>query len=567
MSDKRLKVVLCWHMHQPQYCDTASGQYLLPWTYLHAMKDYIDMADILEKHDEAKAVVNFAPILLEQIADYAEQLNGFIEHGHAIRDPLLAALASPILPNHDQQKLDLIRQCTRANEKHLVLPNEKYRRLVNIAKKIEADPEILYYLSDQYITDILIWYHLVWIAETAHRGEPIIAELVAKGSDYNLHDRQQLLKVISGLINSVIPRYKKLDEQGQIELSMNPYAHPIIPLLIDFSSTYDAMPDTDMPGARQYPNGEERARWHVEHGLKIFEKHFGFKPKGCWPSEGAVSTATLDLLGEYNLDWAATGEAVLRSSMHQLNRTDEMDHANGLHKPYQVSDSNVACFFRDDGLSDLIGFTYSDWHGDDAVANFIGHIESIAKSCDDPEQHVVSIIMDGENAWEHYPNNGYYFLNALYEKLSEHPDLELTTFSESLSSNLQPQKIDSLMAGSWVYGSFSTWIGDKDKNRAWDMLIEAKRAYDVVMASKHLGEADRQAATEQLALCEGSDWFWWFGDYNPAEAVSDFEHLFRLHLAHLYGILGVEAPESLSHVFTHGHGDPEGGGAMRRGHE
>ena len=558
MSDKRLKVVLCWHMHQPQYKDSASGQYLLPWTYLHAMKDYIDMVAILEKQPNAKAVVNFAPVLLEQINDYAEQLKGFIEHGSVIHDPLLAALASPTLPNHSQQKIDLIGQCIRANEKHLILPNDKYHQLVEIAKQIDKQPGVLRYLSDQYLVDILVWYHLVWMAETVHRNEPLIAELVEKGQDYTLHDRQALLKLMSTLISGVIPRYRKLAESGQIELSMNPYAHPIIPLLIDLDSTFEAMPDADMPSARQYPNGEQRARWHIEHGMAVFEKFFGFKPRGCWPSEGAVSTDTLRLLDNYNLQWAATGEAVLRNSMQQHNE---------IHKPYRVADSSVACFFRDDGLSDLIGFTYSDWHADDAVANLINHIENIAQSCDDPDQQLVSIIMDGENAWEHYPNNGYYFLTALYEKLADHEGIELTTFSESLAADLQPAHLDSLVAGSWVYGTFSTWIGDKDKNRGWDMLIEAKRAYDVVMASKHLSEQDREAATQQLALCEGSDWFWWFGDYNPAEAVSDFEHLFRLHLAHLYAILGVEPPEDLSHVFTRGQGCPEGGGAMRRGHE
>jgi len=567
MSDRRLKVVLCWHMHQPYYRDSTSGQYVLPWTYLHAMKDYIDMVDILEKQPDAKAVVNFAPILLEQIADYGEQLTGFIEHGHAICDPLLSALASPALPTHSEQKIDLIRQCTRANEKHLVLPNKKFRRLVEIAKYIDEEPETLHYLSDQFLVDILVWYHLAWIAEAAHRNEPIVAELVEKGHDFSLHDRQQLIKVISGLVNSVIPRYRKLAENGQLELSMNPYAHPIIPLLLDLSTTYEAMPDTDMPGARKYPNGEERARWHMQHGLDVFEQYFGFRPKGCWPSEGAVSTATLALLADYDLQWAATGESVLRNSIHKLDRNDEFENSNGIHKPYTVADSPVACFFRDDGLSDLIGFTYSDWHADDAVANLVGHIETIANASDDPDQQVVSIIMDGENAWEHYPNNGFYFLNALYEKLSAHPEIELTTFSECLDSDLEPGHLDELVAGSWVYGTFSTWIGDKDKNRGWDMLIEAKRAYDVVMASKHLSDEDRQAATQQLALCEGSDWFWWFGDYNPAEAVSDFEYLFRRHIAHLYGILGVEAPESLSHVFTHGQGNPEGGGAMRRGHE
>ena len=565
MSDKRFKVVLCWHMHQPQYRDFASGQYQLPWTYLHAMKDYVDMAAVLETHDNARAVVNFAPILLEQIDDYARQLNGFLAHGESIHDPLLAALASPTLPNHSEQRIELVRQCTRANEQQLILPNENYSRLVDIARKIDEEPGMLHYLNDQFIVDILVWYHLVWLAETAHRNNDQVKELVDKGHDYSLHDRQQLVGIIAELINGVIPRYRTLAEQGRIELSMNPYAHPIVPLLLDLNSTWDAMPDADLPGARSYPNGEQRARWHIEQGMAVFEKYFGQRPAGCWPSEGSVSKDTLAVMGDYDLQWAATGESVLRNSMAALQRSDEVEHNHGLYKPYRVGKSDVACFFRDDGLSDLIGFTYSNWHADDAVANLVGHIENIAASCHKPEQHVISIILDGENAWEHYPNNGYYFLNALYEKLATHPALELTTFNECLAQGVKPAHMDSMVAGSWVYGTFSTWIGDPDKNRGWDMLIEAKRAYDVVMASKHLDEADRAAATQQLAVCEGSDWFWWFGDYNPAAAVSDFEHLFRLHLAHLYAILGVEPPESLSHSFTHGSGSPEQGGAMRRG--
>jgi len=565
MSGNKMNVVLCWHMHQPQYRDTASGVYQLPWTYLHAMKDYVDMAAILEAHEDASAVVNFAPILLEQIDDYAQQLAGFLSHGESIHDPLLAALASPTLPNHTEQKLELVRQCTRANELRLITPNEDYARLVDIARKIDEEPAMLHYLNDQFIVDMLVWYHLVWIAEDAHRNDPDVHALVEKGRDYTVHDRQQLVGIISKLVSSIIPRYKALAEQGRVELSMNPYAHPIVPLLLDLTSTYDAMPDADLPGARRYPNGEQRACWHIEEGLAVFEKYFGLRPAGCWPSEGSVSSETLNILGRYQLRWAATGESVLRNSMNALHRSEEIDSQHGLYKPYTVGDSDVACFFRDDGLSDLIGFTYSDWHADDAVANLVNHIEHIASSCSKPEQHVVSIIMDGENAWEHYPNNGYYFLNALYDTLANHDTLELTTFSDSLTHDVQPAHMDRLCAGSWVYGTFSTWIGDPDKNRGWDLLIEAKRAYDVVMSSKHLSDDDRDAATRQLALCEGSDWFWWFGDYNPAEAVSDFEHLFRLHIAHLYAILGVEPPEALSHSFTHGSGSPEQGGAMRRG--
>jgi alpha-amylase/alpha-mannosidase (GH57 family) len=236
-----------------------------------------------------------------------------------------------------------------------------------------------------------------------------------------------------------------------------------------------------------------------------------------------------------------------------------------VHQAYRVSSHQPVCFFRDDGLSDLIGFTYSDWHADDAVANLLNHLTNIAKACHDVPGAVVSIIMDGENAWEYYPENGYYFLEALYKGLAEHPKLELTTFSEAVKSPLQTQNLSRLVAGSWVYGTFSTWIGEQDKNRAWDMLVDAKHCFDRAMATGRLSDAQRQAAQRQLGICEGSDWFWWFGDYNPAEAVSDFERLFRRQLTALYQLLGEEPPEYLSRVFARGGGVPQLGGVMRRG--
>jgi alpha-amylase/alpha-mannosidase (GH57 family) len=178
---------------------------------------------------------------------------------------------------------------------------------------------------------------------------------------------------------------------------------------------------------------------------------------------------------------------------------------------------------------------------------------------------VVSIILDGENAWEYYPANGYYFLSALYKKLAEHPQLELTTFSDFITHNKPIGNLPRLVAGSWVYGTFSTWIGDPDKNRGWDMLGDAKHVFDRVVASKRLNKQQLAAAEHQLAICEGSDWFWWFGDYNSADSVSDFERMFRMHLVHLYQILGENPPEYLSHTFTHGSGSPAAGGTMRPG--
>ena len=233
-----------------------------------------------------------------------------------------------------------------------------------------------------------------------------------------------------------------------------------------------------------------------------------------------------------------------------------------LYRPWHTAGARTACFFRDDSLSDLIGFTYATWHADDAVANFVQHLENIADCCQDHPDHVVSIILDGENAWEYYPDNGYYFLSALYRRLSTHPRLALTTFSDYLKHRA-PQPLKSLVAGSWVYGTFSTWIGDPDKNRGWDMLVDAKQAFDE--AAPKLSAAQRAAATRQLAICEGSDWFWWFGDYNPAASVRAFDRLYRAKLKQLYRLLGLDAPAALDQPISAGGGTAEGGGTMRRG--
>jgi alpha-amylase/alpha-mannosidase (GH57 family) len=175
--------------------------------------------------------------------------------------------------------------------------------------------------------------------------------------------------------------------------------------------------------------------------------------------------------------------------------------------------------------------------------------------------------MDGENAWEHYPQNAWYFLTGLYQRLTGHPRLNLTTFSEHMKHQDTGEPIEHLVAGSWVYGTFSTWMNDREKNHAWDILGGAKRAYDEAFAQNEIDEARRARIDLQLAVCEGSDWFWWLGDYNPPDTVSDFERLFRLHLANLYALLHREPPEYLSQAMSHGHGAPAKGGTMRPGRE
>ncbi|MHB8427746.1 MAG: glycoside hydrolase [Acidiferrobacterales bacterium] len=560
-------------MHQPQYRDLVSGQYRLPWTYLHAIKDYVDMVAHLEAMPQARAVVNFTPLVLEQIDDYARQVDGFLNNGLAIRDPILAALGAAALPTDADLRRHLVKAALRVNRQRIIERFPAFRRLAEMGEWLVAHPGSTSYVSDQFIADLVTWYHLGWIAENVRRKDARVQHLMAKSEGFTVHERRQLLEIISGLLAGLIGRYRHLAESGRIELSVTPYAHPIIPLLLDFGVAREAIPDVRLPLLEHYPGGAERARWHVDQAIAAFQQCFGIRPSGCWPAEGGVSAATLEVLAAAGFRWTASGEGVLRNSLAKSEAAaasiETPDAAPPvppcLHRSYQVGTIPIRCFFRDDGLSDLIGFTYSDWAADDAVANLVHHLENIAAACRAEPGAVVSIIMDGENAWEHFPENGFYFLSALYQRLSSHPQLELTTFSACLDEAAAPAPLPVLTAGSWVYGTFSTWIGHAEKNRGWDMLGDAKRAFDSAVAARRLSGEKLQVAERQLAVCEGSDWFWWFGDDNPTETVTDFDSMYRMHLANLYQLMGEEPPQYLSQSFTRGGGDPLHGGAMRPG--
>ena len=558
---KKLKLVLCWHMHQPEYRDLQTGEFKLPWTYLHVIKDYVDMVAHLEAVPEAKAVINFAPILLEQIEAYANQVQGYLRNGLAITDPLLAALVAPAIPEDPEDRLQLVKDCLRANRDRQINRYPAFQKLVEMTEWLDRHYGSLCYVNAQFVNDILVWYHLAWMGETVKLTDSRVKYLIEKGSAYTLHDRVEIVQIIGELLANVLRRYKVLARKGQIELSVTPYAHPIMPLLLDLTTTYEAMPDAPLPESVVYPGGVDRITWHLEKGVQTFKRFFGAKPKGCWPSEGAISQQTLKILSDFGFNWTASGGSVLHNSLHR----PENKEPSGIHHPFKLKNTKIACFFRDDGLSDLIGFEYSKWHADDAVADFIHHLEAIAAH--EPGDKVVSIIMDGENAWEHFPDNGYHFLSGLYRQLASHPTIELTTFSDCLKNKAVVKPLSTVVAGSWVYGTFSTWIGSADKNCGWDMLGDVKCAFDKAVADQRLTAVQIQQAEFQLAICEGSDWFWWFGDYNPGIAVSSFEKQFRLNLANLYQLLDEEPPAYLALSFTQGSGDPAMGGAMRPGIE
>ncbi|MGX1199573.1 glycoside hydrolase [Marinobacter sp. MBR-105] len=565
-SDNRTPVVLCWHMHQPDYQDHGNGQFLFPWVYLHCIKDYVDMAAHLEAHPDARAVVNFAPVLLEQIETYLYHIERWRHGGQTIGDPLLAALVNPALPEPGSPAfLDLMEKCLRANAERIIKRFPAYDRLAEVAHLYRTRPDLQRYLSTQFLADLLVWYHLGWMAETVRRKHGVVQSLQEKAHQYTLDDRKALLGVIAELMASIGPRYRHLAHTGQVELAMSPWAHPIVPLLLSFSSAREAMPEIALPEHDHYPGGKERAIWHLAEGRRAFKRFFGTEPAGCWASEGGLSQATLLLLGEQGFRWTASGDSVINNSINKARTNKSLPEDASIHHPYRFNDANVTAFFRDDGLSDLIGFTYADWHARDAVGDLVHHMENIAREDKKP---VISVILDGENAWEYYPENGFHFLDELYRVLEKHPKLRLTTYSTLQEEHYtEPVQLPELVAGSWIYGTFSTWIGDPDKNRAWDLLCEAKQHFDRALDNGSLNTDQKQAASHQLGLCEGSDWFWWFGDYNPAAVVRDFEQLYRRHLANLYERIGYPAPSSLFQPLSQGGGEPAKGGAMRPGHE
>jgi alpha-amylase/alpha-mannosidase (GH57 family) len=585
-QQRKLSLCLYWHMHQPDYRDYMTGEFVLPWTYLHAIKDYTDMAYHLEQNPKAKATFNLVPVLLDQLEEYARQFSA-----GEINDPLLALLAEENLDAvSEAQRRLVLDSCFRNNHDKLVAPFPPYRRLQSLFTLLTQGGDEGYdYLSGQYLADLITWYHLSWMGESIRRTSELVARLMAKGCGFTATDRRDMFGLIGELITDLMPRYKRLLANGQIEISTTPHFHPILPLLLDFNSARDALPDIEIPEPQHYPGGQSRAQRHVELAVQSHQHRFGCRPAGVWPAEGSVSEATLMLLSRQGFAWAATGENVLANSLrHAYGQGALREDRDYLYKPYRFSDStgSILCFFRDDRLSDKIGFEYSKWFARDAINDFIHELEQIWQRHPEGEAPVVSIILDGENAWEYYPYNAFYFLSELYAELAAHPYIEMSTLSEVASrcndaagdeqslestnvhgANITPERLPGIVAGSWVYGNFSTWVGDPAKNRAWALLCEAKQYYDMVMADGRLSKDEKATAERQLGDCEGSDWFWWFGGLNPSQSVQFFDQLYRRNLSNLYKLLKLPVPTSLSHVISAGNigGGMEAGGTMRRG--
>jgi alpha-amylase/alpha-mannosidase (GH57 family) len=559
-----LELVILWHMHQPDYRDHVTGEVLEPWTYLHAIKDYADMAAHLERHPGVRVVVNFTPVLLDQL----EALASDLRDGRPI-DPLARLLILPDLDRaNEADRLWLLECAFRSNHATMVTPFADYVALRRIAESFNgALPLAARYLGAQYFADLVTWYHLAWTGETVRRGSPLVQRLLAKGHSFSLDERMALASELANVVGDLPGRYRGLSERGQIELSTTPYSHPLAPLLIDFHSARETIHDAALPKATRYPGGPARVGWHIAHALDRHASTFATPATGMWPAEGGLSDAVLAQLANAGVRWTMSGEAMLTNSLRPFGSLPPREEA--LARVYRFADApEITVLFRDDELSDLVGFEYARWHGREAAMDLVARLERRRENvAGHTERPLVVIALDGENAWEHYPYNAYYFFEELYALLARHPSIRTTTPSEYLAHGATAVTLPHLVAGSWVYGTLSTWIGDPAKNAAWDRLCAAKVAFDQCAAEGKWSVDQRRLIEHQLALAESSDWFWWLGEGAVGHGPRKFDRLARHNLENLYRLMGLAPPADLALPIEAP--EPTGTnviGAMRRSH-
>jgi len=535
MTNRPLYVAFLWHMHQPFYRDPLIGTYRLPWARLHGTKDYLDMVEILEEFPDIKQTFNFTPSLLEQIIEYTE---------HNAIDSYLELTLKKASELDTEEKVFILENFFIANWDTMIKPSPRYHKLLMMRgfHSIKSDlVRKVKYFNDNDFLDLQVLFNLCWIDPLFREKDPFLKGLVEKGKDYTEEEKQLLISKHRSILKEIIPKYKEMEDSGQIELSISPFYHPILPLLYDTNSARIAMPDVELPQRRfSHPEDAEK---QIHAGFDYFERLFGYRPSGMWPSEGSVSEEVVRIAEKEGIQWIATDEDVLANST-DIRLRDESGNiiAPGvLYRPYRLG--NVSILFRDHQLSDLIGFVYHKWDPEKAAGDLLNRLTQARDSLPEEKPHLVSIILDGENAWEYYKNDGHDFLRYLYEGLSKEERLKTVKVSEYLNEYDRGELLNRLHAGSWINANFSIWIGHEEDNRAWDYLAETRD--DLELFHRANPEKDLSGAWKAIHVAEGSDWNWWYGDEHSTENQKDYDELFRANLKKVYKEMGKEVPQHL----------------------
>jgi alpha-amylase/alpha-mannosidase (GH57 family) len=509
-----LNLAFIFHMHQPYYKNLLTQEITMPWVRLHGVKDYLDMVQILEKYPSMHQTFNLVPSLLEQIEDYVNNTG---------KDKFLELSFKPASNLTKQEKEFILERFFMINKERAIAMHPRYYELYfKKQRKIE--------FSTQDYLDLQVWFNLAWTDPYFRQSAPELKALVNKGRFFSEEEKQLVLNKQLEILKEIIPAYRRLMSSGQIEVTISPFYHPILPLLYNTKIAKEAYAKSTLPKVNfSYP---EDAKAQIDAAVSLFQEKFKASPQGMWPSEESVSEHILPLIMQSGINWIVADEAILFKSLKKKKRDTAL-----LYQPHLLKrkDGNLNIIFRDRNLSDLLGFEYFNWSTEAAVADLLKHLKNIADAFKDKDI-LVTIAMDGENAWEYYPNDGHDFLELLYKNLSEAPFLKTVTISEYLLEHAAKSEVKHLVAGSWIFADFSKWINNPYKNKAWEYLSIARKELEGLP----LTTPNLQLAYKQMYIAEGSDWFWWYG-----ENQEDFDSMFRMHLSNFYTLINKEVPEYL----------------------
>jgi alpha-amylase/alpha-mannosidase (GH57 family) len=552
LGSPEIHLLFLWHMHQPYYKDLVTGEYRLPWVRLHALKDYYGMVKLLDEFPGLHQTFNLVPCLIKQLEEYVS--------GTA-QDPFLQVAARPASELDLSGRLFAIQYLFQANADNMIGRYPRYRELWQqfYTRPQEAAANARR-MSLADITDLQVLSQIAWMDEF-FLDNPDIRQLISKGRGYSLDDQQRVIQIQKNFLAQVLPAYAAAAKRGAIEISTSPFYHPILPLVCDTNMGAASHSGLTLP-ARRFSHPED-AREQIERGLALHEQVFGARPRGMWPSEGSVSDEALTIAHELGVKWMATDEGVLCRSLGTIFQRDnggrlEASCAEQLYQIFrwQQGPAEMRVVFRDHSLSDLIGFVYSGVPAQEAAEDFLRRVKQAAEpALKKGKTAVVPVILDGENAWEFYPQSGREFLRRLYDGIQKDPSIKALTVSEAIAREPAPQPLGAISPGSWINANFDVWIGAPEDNVAWDQL-SAARDFFAENAEK-VSREQRALAHEELLIAEGSDWNWWYGPEHHSANDRDFDELYRKHLSNVYLALGGTAPDVLAQPISGAHAKPQ----------
>ena len=546
----RVNLVVLWHMHQPQYRDPETGRYLLPWTRLHALKDYWGMVKMLEEFPGFHATFNIVPALGMQLEEYASG---------KFNEPWfdLAFKKADELTRED--KAEILARAFQVNHERLMSRWPRFVELYEWSRPAGgAQAQVSFTPRDW--RDLQFLSQLAWMEETWLQNDKVVSRLSAKGKDYTEKDKADLQAKQHELMSLVLPAYREAAQRGQIEISTTPFYHPILPLICDSDIARVANPGTPLP--RRAFRRPEDAREQLQRARAYHERVFGVKPVGLWPSEGSVSDQTLAIAAEEGFRWFGTDEGVLGRTLNIGFFRDANGipaNAERLYKPWrvQMGANGITGLFRDHHLSDLIGFVYSRMEAKAAAADLHGRLRYLGEQVKSAQPLTICLFLDGENAWEYYPGNGREFLREFYRRVQDDKDFRALTASQAIADAGEIPTTAGIFPASWINANFDVWIGHSEDVAAWELLWDAREAYAKALEAKEKKregaptETGLQKARESLLVAEGSDWCWWFGPEHSTANDAEFDALFRKHLTEIYLALGQMAPEELAKPIKH----------------